>query len=68
VEGEPFPVLSKALAHDVLPNLKAGNGWVLDKLEGTAISKSGRVLVVTDNDGVDDSTGETRLIDLGKLF
>lgn len=67
-EGNTFPVVSKELVKDLMPELQATGGWVLDKVEGTAIAKDGEVYVVTDNDGVDDSTGETRFIRLGKLF
>ncbi|MGB3621334.1 MAG: esterase-like activity of phytase family protein [Ketobacter sp.] len=67
-EGGSFPVVSKTVVHDLLPDLKATGGWVLDKVEGTAITKKGEVYVVTDNDGVDDSSGETRFMHLGKLF
>ena len=67
-EGGEFPVLSKTLAKDLLPELQAGNGWVVDKIEGTAITAKGNVYVVSDNDGVDDASGETRFMRLGKLF
>ncbi|AUM12893.1 esterase-like activity of phytase family protein [Ketobacter alkanivorans] len=67
-EGETFPQVSKSLAYDLLPELQATHGWVLDKVEGTAIAKNGEVYVVTDNDGVDDASGETRFMKLGKLF
>lgn len=65
-EGSTFPVLSKTLAIDVLPAMRAGKGWVHDKLEGLARAADGTVYVVTDNDGVDDSTGETQFLNLGK--
>ena len=39
-----------------------------DKVEGTALAADGRFYVVTDNDGIEDATGETRFIRLGKLF
>ena len=63
-----FPVLSKTLAINVLPAMQAGKGWVHDKLEGLARTEDGTVYVVTDNDGVDDSTGETQLLNLGKAL
>lgn len=63
-----FAVLSKTLAIDVLPAMQAGKGWVHDKLEGLARTADGRVYVVTDNDGVDDSTGETQFLKLGKTL
>ncbi|HQT00685.1 MAG: hypothetical protein B7Y26_09500 [Hydrogenophilales bacterium 16-64-46] len=65
-EGGVFPVLDKTLAIDVLPAMQAGKGWVHDKLEGLARTADGTVYVVTDNDGVDDSTGETQFLNLGK--
>ena len=47
------------------PDLRAGNGWIHDKLEGMAITADGSTFVVTDNDGVDDSTGGTQFLHLG---
>jgi len=67
-EGDAFPLLSKSLAIDVLPAMQAGKGWVHDKLEGLARTADGTVYVVTDNDGVDDSTGETQFLNLGKAL
>jgi hypothetical protein len=66
-----LPVLPKTLAYDALPDLRATNGWTQEKLEGLTVAGNGRVYAVTDNDGLDDSTGETVLLDLGtsrKLF
>lgn len=63
-----FATLSKTHAIDVLPAMQAGKGWVHDKLEGLARTADGRVYVVTDNDGVDDSTGETQFLNLGKTL
>jgi hypothetical protein len=36
-------------------------------VEGFAVDTAGNAFVVTDNDGVDNSTGETRFLRLGKL-
>jgi hypothetical protein len=58
-------VLRKRLAIDVLPALRATNGWTQEKLEGLTIGGDGRVYAVTDNDGVQDATGETVFLDLG---
>lgn len=63
--GETLPVLQKQLAMDLLPAMSAGNGWTPDKVEGLAVTADGRLIAVTDNDGVDDATGETLLLDLG---
>lgn len=57
--------VDKSLALDVLPLLKATNGWVQEKLEGLAIAADGTVYAITDNDGVDDATGETVFVTLG---
>jgi hypothetical protein len=59
------PVLRKRLAIDVLPALRATNGWTQEKLEGLTIGGDGHVYAVTDNDGVQDATGETVFLDLG---
>jgi hypothetical protein len=53
---------------DLMADLKsATNGYVVDKVEGFAIDGNGEVYVVTDNDGVDDSSGETLFIRLGNI-
>lgn len=63
--GETLPVLKKRFAMDILPAMAQGKGWILDKPEGLAVTADGRLILVTDNDGVDDAPGETQLIDLG---
>ena len=66
-EGQSFPLVSKRLERDLLPELKRTGGWVLDKVEGAAVDKQGRLFVATDNDGVDDASGETRFMRLGMI-
>ncbi|WP_404437813.1 esterase-like activity of phytase family protein [Stutzerimonas chloritidismutans] len=66
-EGQSFPLVSKTLERDLLPDLKSTGGWVLDKVEGAAVDKQGRLFVVTDNDGVEDASGETRFMRLGTV-
>jgi hypothetical protein len=51
--------------YNLIPDLEASNGWITDKPEGVAITDDGRTFVVTDNDGVDDWSGETWFLDLG---
>mgnify|MGYP003634142917 CR=1 FL=1 len=53
--------------YDLLPALKDTNGWVSDKPEGVAVTKNGQVYLVTDNDGVEDWSGETWFLKLGKV-
>ncbi|MGW5578463.1 esterase-like activity of phytase family protein [Micromonospora chokoriensis] len=61
----PLTVLPKTLAVDVLPALRAGNGWTQEKLEGLTVAGNGEVYAITDNDAVQDATGETVLLRLG---
>ncbi|MPQ96445.1 alkaline phosphatase [Modestobacter sp. I12A-02628] len=63
--GAPLPIAPKTLAVDLLPLLQAGNGWVQEKVEGLTVGGDGRVYAVTDNDGVEDATGETVFLRLG---
>ncbi|WP_432984199.1 esterase-like activity of phytase family protein [Dactylosporangium sp. CA-233914] len=60
-----LPVLRKRLAIDVLPALRADNGWTQEKLEGLTIGGDGQVYAITDNDAVKDATGETVFLRLG---
>ncbi len=57
--GGDLPVVTKEEVRDLLPDLKSTGGYVLDKVEGLAILPDGTVWVSTDNDGVDDHSGET---------
>ncbi|MGD8325167.1 MAG: esterase-like activity of phytase family protein, partial [Gammaproteobacteria bacterium] len=54
--------------YDMLPDLLATNGWITDKPEGVAVTGDGSVYVVTDNDGVDDWSGETWFFRAGNLW
>ena len=65
--GGELPVVTKELVRDLIPDLKGFNGFVLDKVEGLAIDAAGDFYVVTDNDGVDDHSGETIFLNLGSL-
>ncbi len=51
--------------YDLLPALNEGNGWISDKPEGVAVTRNGQLYLVTDNDGVDDWSGETTFLGLG---
>lgn len=65
--GGELPVVKKTELKDLLPELKAAHGYVLDKLEGFTVDAAGDAYAVTDNDGVDGSSGETQFFGLGKL-
>ena len=57
--GETPAVLEPEVVVDLLPYLTSTGGYVLDKVEGLAIAEDGTMWVSTDNDGVDDHSGET---------
>ncbi len=65
--GGTLPVVKKELVRDLVPDLAARKGYVVDKVEGFAIDAAGMGWVVTDNDGVDDSSGETLFWSIGAV-
>ncbi|WP_432450696.1 esterase-like activity of phytase family protein [Aliiroseovarius marinus] len=65
--GGDLPVVTKELVRDLLPDLAATGGYILDKVEGLAIAADGTAWVSTDNDGVDDHSGETMFFSIGKI-
>ncbi len=65
--GQELPTVNKELVYDFLPELKAQNGVVVDKIEGFTIDANNIGYAVTDNDGVDDSTGETFFFEVGEF-
>lgn len=60
--------LRKTLVRDLMADLRATKGPILEKVEGLAVLASGEALFVTDNDGVNDSSGETQLVRLGRIL
>jgi DNA-binding beta-propeller fold protein YncE len=65
--GSDLPVVKKTLVHDFMPDLKSLNGYVQDKIEGFTVDAAGNGFAITDNDGVDDSSGETLFFSIGKM-
>ena len=65
--GGDLPVVSKELVRDLIPDLTATGGYVLDKVEGLAIMEDGTAWISTDNDGVDDASGETLFFSIGQI-
>jgi hypothetical protein len=63
-----FPTVTKRFVRDLIPDLTADHGPVIEKVEGLAILLNGNTLMVTDNDGVDGSSGATQFINLGRIF
>lgn len=65
--GGELPVVKKEEVRDLLPELKSLGGYVVDKVEGFTVDAAGNGYVVTDNDGVDDSSGETLFFSIGAM-
>ncbi|MEM0900488.1 MAG: esterase-like activity of phytase family protein [Pseudomonadota bacterium] len=59
-----LPVVAKQIMHNFIPDLRSTGGYVVDKIEGFAIDAENRAFAVTDNDGVDDSNGETLFFEI----
>ncbi|WJG10509.1 esterase-like activity of phytase family protein [Aliiglaciecola sp. LCG003] len=60
-------LLRKSLIRDLMTDLQAPNGLVYEKIEGLAVTINGEAIIVNDNDGVDDNSGEIQLINLGNI-
>lgn len=65
--GGELPVVKKELVRDLLGDLTSTGGYVLDKVEGLAIFEDGTAFMSTDNDGVDDHSGETMFLNIGTI-
>ena len=65
--GGPLPVVTKEVVRDLIPDLGVLNGYTAEKVEGFAIDAAGTGWVVTDNDGTDDSSGETLFWQIGAM-
>ena len=63
--GTALPVAAVEEVRDLVPELRATGGYVLDEVEGPAIDADGRAYAAADNDGTDDSSGETMFLRLG---
>jgi DNA-binding beta-propeller fold protein YncE len=65
-----FDLVTKTLELDLVAADVYGptGGLLPEKQEGLAVLADGSALIVNDNDGVDDNSGETQLIVLPELF
>lgn len=62
--------VTKTLVRDLITSgdLTSTGGLTPEKVEGSAVMSNGDVYIINDNDGVDDNSGETRLINLGDIL
>lgn len=65
--GGELPLVKKEVVRDLIPDLAAFGGYIAEKVEGLAIATDGSAWIVTDNDGVDGSSGETFLWSVGNI-
>ena len=65
--GGALPLVTREVVRDLLGDLTSTGGYVLDKVESLAITQDGTAWLMTDNDGVDDSSGETMFWSIGQL-
>ncbi len=66
---EDGTVLEKTLYKDLIESgdLSKTNGQIIEKVEGLTVAADGSVWINTDNDGVDDSSGESLLTTIGVI-
>jgi hypothetical protein len=67
-QGGVFPTVAKFHIRDLVPDLLSDNGFILEKVEGLAELRNGDWIIVTDNDGVEDHSGETQFQNLGNIY
>lgn len=65
--GGPLPVVTREVVRDLIPDLATNGGYTLEKIEGMAVDAEGTGWLITDNDGVDDNSGETMFWSIGKM-
>jgi hypothetical protein len=65
--GGDLPVVAKEEVRDLIPDLQQTAGYVQDKVEALAIMEDGTAWIATDNDGVDDHSGETLFWSIGRM-
>ena len=58
--------INKELVIDLMEELEKGNGSVIEKVEGLAVTGAGDIWINSDNDGVDDNSGEQILMKVGE--
>lgn len=65
--GSALPVVKKELVRDLIADLAGHGGYTSEKVEGFAVDAAGNGWLVTDNDGTNDSSGETFFWSIGAV-
>lgn len=63
--SEDGDTIEKFFFKDLISDLKSHGGAVIEKVEGLAVTKDGEIWINTDNDGVDNNSGEHLLLKVG---
>merc|ERR1711998_350729 len=64
---ESDATVEKTLYKDLMPMLKQNGRLNIEKVEGLTVMEDKSIYIVTDNDGVDDNSGEILLMKVGTL-
>jgi len=65
--GGPLPVVTKELVRDLMTDVTINGGYTAEKVEGFTVDAAGNGWLVTDNDGTNDSSGETLFWSIGAM-
>ena len=65
--GSLLPVVRKEPVRDLMADLATTGGFTAEKIEGFAVDAAGTGWLVTDNDGTNDSSGETLFWSIGAV-
>jgi len=63
-DHSPNDTIEKTLVRDIISDLRAEGGLIVEKVEGMAVDNTGDVWIVNDNDGVHLTNGETLLLNV----
>ncbi len=65
--GGALPVVTKEVVRDLVAEMTVNGGYTAEKVEGFTVDAAGNGWFVTDNDGTDDSNGETLFWSIGPV-
>ncbi|OZA11929.1 MAG: alkaline phosphatase [Rhodobacterales bacterium 17-64-5] len=65
--GGALPVVTKEVVRDLMAEMTVNGGYTAEKVEGFTVDAAGNGWFVTDNDGTDDSNGETLFWSIGPV-
>ena len=66
-DAQDNTTITKTLLKDLMPSINATGALTYEKIEGVALNANNMLYIINDNDGVDDNSGETQLLNIGNL-